>query len=1128
MNSIEDRRLRLELKSTNAIQGAPKDTPSNASHFLLLAAVALGVLVGQYFLFSDTQLPAALRYPHHIAAAVIVLILVYLAFSSFVRRTLRFKLTVGFIMVASVPITFLAALDQRVAYEALTQNTRRALLGAASQTASGLDAFIRTSLDTIRTESLVPILAEYLSMAPEARAGSPRQKEVAGTLDAFRRRDSVNISSYALLDRKGLSVVDTYGSDAGTDKSRRDYFSIPTASGTPYVSPMMTSPVTGQPSIYFSSPVQDRQGNTIGVLRARYGASVIQEIVFKETGRLGRGSYASLFEENHIRLADGSAPHTIFEPLTPLSPAQVSSLRANGRLRSSLGAGEAPELKDFIRGIERADEEPVFIARLHRHDPDDSLNAAVKLSSQPWRLVFSSPRRDFLAAVTIQNLNAMIVLLLCVAGVLIASFVIVRKVSTPIDRLTAVAEEVIAGNLTASTSISSDDEIGRLATAFNAMTARLREVISTLNERVLELQLAQDELRKSESEYRELVQSANSIILRMDTRGNVTFLNDFGQRFFGYSEEELLGRNIVGTIVPEIDSTGYNLAAKVGDLCAHPERYVTTSNESMRQGGDRVWVSWTNRAISDAEGQLTELLCIGNDITERRHAEDARLGLVTAVEQATETIIITDSEGVIQYVNPTFERVTGYSRNEAIGRTPRLLKSGKHDKAFYRQMWDTLGRGQVWSGHFINRHKSGSLYEEEATISPVRNAQGQVVSYVAVKRDVTDEVKWEMQLRQAQKMEAIGTLAGGIAHDFNNILTAIFGYAEMARYKTSEDSNVRRDLDQVLTACNRAKDLVRQILTFSRQGEQERRPVELRPIIKETLKLLRASLPSTIEINQDILLRSGEDRVLADPTQIHQVLMNLCSNAADAMLSSGGALEVTLDQQDVDEDQARHFPGLHPGRHVRICVKDTGHGMDPEIMEHIFEPFYTTKGLGKGTGMGLAVVHGIVRNHNGAITVSSEVGQGSVFAVLLPQLEHTVVQTPGMTAEPLPKGHETILLVDDEPALVSLGQQMLESLGYRVTTKTSSLGALELFRADPDRFDLVITDMTMPHLTGAGLTRELLAIRPNLPIILCTGFSELIDAEKARSLGVREYLMKPFVLRSMAESVRRALDETET
>ncbi|MHC1743819.1 MAG: PAS domain S-box protein [Syntrophobacteraceae bacterium] len=1128
MREEEGQRRRLESIQETAAGHLKQGALKNFSHFLLLTVVALGILAGQYFLFSDTQLPEALRYPHHIAAAVIIAFLFYLAFSDFVHRTLRVKLTVGFIMVASVPITFLAALDQRVAYEALTQNTRRALLGAASQTASSVDAFIRTSLDTIRTESLVPILAGYLTMVPEARRGSAEQAEAAGTLDAFRRRDSVNISSYALLDLKGISIVDTYGSDAGTNKSARDYFALPAETGLPYVSPVAISPVTGQPSIYFSSPVQDQNGRILGVLRARYRASVVQEIVFKETGRLGRSTYASLFDENFIRLADGSSPRTIFEPVTALSSDKVTALRTGGRLRSDTGEGAEVHLMDLAHGLGRAEVEPVFIARMHRHDPDDSLNAAVKLTSQPWWLVFSSPRRDFLATVTVQNLNAMVVLLLCVCGVLIASLVIVRKVSTPINQLTAVAEQVIAGDLTAAAEITTEDEIGRLATVFNAMTGRLREVIAALNERVAELQQAQDELRKSESEYRELVQSANSIILRMDTRGHIAFLNEFGQKFFGYTEQELLGRNVVGTIIPKIDSTGYNLEAKIEDLCAHPERYVTSSHESMRKDGERVWVSWTNRAITDAEGRLTELLWIGNDITERRQAEDARLGLVTAVEQATETIIITDAEGVIQYVNPTFERITGFSRDEAVGRTPRLLKSGKHDRAFYRQMWDTLGRGEVWAGHFINRHKNGGLYEEEATISPVRNAQGQIVSYVAVKRDVTDEVKWEMQLRQAQKMEAIGTLAGGIAHDFNNILTAIYGYAEMARYKTQEDSGVHRDLDQVLTACNRAKDLVRQILTFSRQGEQERKPVQLRPILKEALKLLRASLPSTIEINQDIALRSGEDRVLADPTQIHQVLMNLCSNAADAMRDSGGILEVTLDQQDVDEGQARRFPGLHPGRHVRMCVRDTGHGMDPEVMEHIFEPFYTTKGLGKGTGMGLAVVHGIVRNHNGAITVSSELGKGSVFAVLLPQLAYTVIEELRSDEQPLPRGHESILLVDDEPALVNLGRQMLESLGYRVTTKTSSLGALELFRVDPDRFDLVVTDMTMPQLTGAGLTRELLAIRPSLPIILCTGFSELIDAEKAKSLGIREYLMKPFVIRSMAEAVRRSLDKGDS
>ncbi|MEW6427578.1 MAG: DUF3365 domain-containing protein [Thermodesulfobacteriota bacterium] len=393
-----------------------------------------------------------------------------------------------------------------------------------------------------------------------------------------------------------------------------------------------------------------------------------------------------------------------------------------------------------------------------------------------------------------------------------------------------------------------------------------------------------------------------------------------------------------------------------------------------------------------------------------------------------------------------------------------------------------------------------------------------------VRGKLEDQIKnrLEIQLRQAQKMEAIGTLAGGIAHDFNNILTAIIGYAELAALGAQKDSPLQSHLLAVLRAGERAKELVGQILAFSRSSEQQKRPLRLHLILKEAIKLLSASLPSTIEIREEIDPDCGA--VLIDPTQMHQLVMNLCTNAYHAMRETGGVLAVSLGKVRIDAGDPKATDlSLQPGAYVKIEVSDTGVGMDRETMARIFDPYFTTKPKGVGTGLGLALVHGIVKSAGGHISVYSEVGRGTTFRVYLPQLPGDVDEVEVEEAEGCPGGDERILAVDDEAEVVALEKVVLEGLGYRVTTRTGSQEALALFREDPQGFDLVLTDMTMPAITGMELAREILAVRPEMPIILCTGFSELIDREKAKGMGIRGYLMKPVRRRDLARMVRAVL-----
>lgn len=500
--------------------------------------------------------------------------------------------------------------------------------------------------------------------------------------------------------------------------------------------------------------------------------------------------------------------------------------------------------------------------------------------------------------------------------------------------------------------------------------------------------------------------------------------------------------------------------------------------------------------------------------------------LTAAFAQAEELILITDSEGGIQCVNPALQRLTGCTRPDAPGLRFGSVSNEWSRESLWVRLFQKLDEKKEWSGEIEGAHSDGSFKRVHLLIKPFFDPHGHITHLVATGRDITVETRLQRQLRQAQKMEALGTLAGGIAHDFNNILAGVIGHAEMASLKADDPVSVRHHIEQVLNAGNRAKSLVKQILAFSRQTDQESCPVQVAIIIKEALKLLRASLPTTIEIKQDIA--PGNGLVLADPTQIHQLIMNLCSNAAHAMRETGGILEVSLREIDLTAADGDRSFDLAPGRHLQLTVSDTGHGMTRETLDRIFDPFFTTKESGEGTGMGLSVVYSIVKSHHGAISASSEVGRGSRFTVLLPiairsQPNRMEDNRPRLN---FPGGSEHILLVDDEEALVSVGREIMQHLGYRVTSVTSSEKALQVFQEKPDSFDLVVTDQTMPHMTGIELAKSLFRTRPELPIILCTGYGDIVSSETARSTGIRELLMKPYVLRDLASTIRRILDES--
>ncbi len=514
---------------------------------------------------------------------------------------------------------------------------------------------------------------------------------------------------------------------------------------------------------------------------------------------------------------------------------------------------------------------------------------------------------------------------------------------------------------------------------------------------------------------------------------------------------------------------------------------------------------------------------LGNfrDVTERKKASEALARLGMAVDQAFEAIISTDRDGTILYVNPAFERISGYSREEAIGKNPRFLHSGEHDESFYREMWGTLARGEIWSGHFINRKKNGQLYEEDATISPVRDSSGKIVSFVGVMRDLTKTLGLEKQVRTAQKMEAVGTLAGGIAHDFNNALTGIVGFGELLRMRMAGDGQALHDLDEILRCAERASTLTRQLLTFARRQVIDPVNLNLSALVADLMKFIGKVVGAQIEVKTSL----GKDvpTIHADRGQIEQVVMNLCLNARDAM-PEGGRLVVETGDVYLDEEYVRQNPYMKTGRYALLTVSDTGVGMDEKTRERVFEPFFTTKGPDKGTGLGLSMVYGIVKQHGGFIHLYSEPGKGTAFKVYFPATEAPPDAVPAIREEEHVRGGtETILLAEDEEAIRSFIERGLKELGYDVLVARDGEEAVGIFRQRKE-IVLAVLDVVMPRKGGKVAFEEMQRENPRLKVIFMSGYSADAIHESFVLIPGTPFLQKPFGPTILARKIREVLD----
>lgn len=644
---------------------------------------------------------------------------------------------------------------------------------------------------------------------------------------------------------------------------------------------------------------------------------------------------------------------------------------------------------------------------------------------------------------------------------------------------------------------------------------------------------AEEALRTSEQRFRGVLESLEKVAVQgYEPDGTISFWNRGSELAYGFSASEALGRNILDLLhVPEsreVEQRIMDEALLTGNL--PPTGEVDVINKD----GQKMTI-YASRILAHRPNGQTEFFCFDVDITEQKAAEaeiveqrERLQGIAINVPGIVFQFYALLSGGYgMSYVSERATELLGLEVNIDTLFTEFVDRVHPDERqAFMASISEAVATVSPWhyEGQFMK--PSGEIIwfsgASNPTLLPDRIVfNGMLLDITERKRAEEEMKRLQIQLIQAQKMESLGTLAGGIAHDFNNILAAIIGYSELAQSDLSDPEKVTAEIEQVLRAADRAKDLVSQILTFSRKTETTYSPLELPLLVKESFKMLRSVIPSTIEIHQNVI-KSG--LVMSNPTQIHQMIMNLCVNSAHAMEKSGGILTVSLKKEDLDSSAAQYMEVL-PGHYLKLSISDTGHGISPEVMTRIFEPYFTTKDLGRGTGLGLSVVHGIVKSHGGAINCISTPGEGTTFDVYLPEIELVKGETDSREKEPIPTGSERILFIDDEPALADMVDKMLSKLGYQVTTRTSSADALILFNEYPGSFDLVISDMTMPVMTGDKLAQKIMEIRNDMPIILCTGYSEHISENKVKEIGISVLVMKPYETEDLAKAIRKALDK---
>ena len=647
------------------------------------------------------------------------------------------------------------------------------------------------------------------------------------------------------------------------------------------------------------------------------------------------------------------------------------------------------------------------------------------------------------------------------------------------------------------------------------------ERTKSLQDEIAERKRAEGELESQRAFLRQVIDISPNFIFVKDREGRFTLANRALAESCSRTVEEILGKTDLD-INPNTEQANAFRRDDFEVMETLREK-VIPEEPNTGPAGETRWLQTVKRPIASPDGKSVHLLGVATDITERKQAEQQLHLQATALESAANAIVITDRQGVILWVNAAFTKLTGYKSEEAVGQNPRILQSGEHSRSFYEAMWHRLLAGHMWRGEIVNRRKDGQLYTEEMTITPVKDAHGEVAHFVAIKQDVTEQRALERQLRQAQKMEAVGQLAGGVAHDFHNLMGVILGYSEILEGQLDPADPNRKKIEQMHRAATRAVSLTGQLLAFSRQQVLQPTVMDLNASVSEMEKMLRRLIGEDIEV--DCVLQPHLGRVKADPSQVEQILLNLAVNARDAM-PQGGKLTIETANVDLDEAYCQQHAPANPGPYVMLAVSDTGVGMDKDTQAHIFEPFFTTKGVGKGTGLGLSTVYGIVKQSGGFIWVYSEPGSGATFRIYLPRIERTGEQDKQEKSASVRGGSETILLVEDSKPLLELACEFLGTCGYKVLHSSDPLEAIRIVEQYEGPIPLLITDVVMPEMSGRALAEKLTALRPGMRVLYMSGYTDDAILRYGEFDSGKAFLQKPFTKNALAAKVRELLEST--
>jgi len=1012
---------------------------------------------------------------------------------SLAAQIIRTSIMVSIIAIATMGLGLIWIADH-----ALRESTFRLQEESAQKVSLLISGYVRNAIGELE-------LFERIESLP---AMSPGEQKNALEKVLIHRQSL--FSQIELISKQGNEMVKvsrfhTYLPHELVSKASSPAF-LEAIAGRTYISPVFISADSGLLSVQIAVSVKDRRNN--GVLIAEINISQLWQEVARL--RIGRTGYAYLVDRKGRFIA-------YQEPAAILQ-------------RYGEDMQRIPVVADFMvdkRG--RAQE-------YRGLNGESVIGTCEPIQGTAWAVIVELPAREAYASLYHMSWFLIGLTILVMAAVVGVGYGVALRLVRPIRALTAAVQRIGGGDLNAGiVEIRRHDEVGELARAFSQMQGELQSLYRGMEQQLEELKQAEQALKKSEEKYRELVENANSIILRMDKYGNINFFNEFAQQFFGYAEDEILGKNVIGTIVPEFESSGRDLKLLIEDIGRYPERYINNLNENMRSNGERVWIAWTNKPIRAADGEVVEILCIGNDITERKQAEEelsnSQRRLTDIIEFLPDATLVVDRQGRVIAWNRAMEGLTGIKAEEMIGkgdygyalpfygeRRPILIDLALHPDLAWEKQYTTIGRSgdMIFGESYTPGLPPGDIHLS-STASVLRDARGDVIGAIECFRNNTERRRLETQLQQAQKMEAIGTLAGGIAHDFNNLLMTIQGNTSLLLMRTDPDDPRYDKLRTIENQVIAGADLTKQLLGFARAGRYEVKIINLNEILDKSAAMFGRT-------KKEIVIHKRYDQLLwmveADTPQIEQVLLNLFVNAWQAMPGGGHIYLETANIKISESDEKSSY--LKPGRYVRVSVTDTGVGMDEKTRERIFEPFFTTKEMGRGTGLGLAMVYGIIKGHNGHVNVYSEIGKGTVFNIYLPASTKEA-QKEVRPEEIIFKGQETILLVDDERSIVDVIEEILIMLGYKVLTATAGQEALRIYEANKDMIDLVILDMILPEMGGGEIFDRLKEINPSVKVILSSGYTLNGEASGIIARGCLGFIQKPVNIAELSHKIRDVL-----